>query len=343
MDDASTDRQPGAALAGAALAGAIDPTDADPADRTSAASVLEVRPEVAAALAAGAPVVALESTLISHGLPAPRNVEVALAAEAAVRREGAVPATVAVRGGRLLIGLSGDGIAALASAGSVAKASRHNLAAALESGAWAGTTVSATMIAAWLAGIRVFATGGIGGVHRGGESSLDISADLDELSRTPVLVVCAGPKSILDVGRTLEVLETRGVPVVGLGTDEVPGFFARSSGLALHIRVETPAEAAALARRHWGLGLGSGVLVMVPVPEAVALPRAEADAAIDRAIADAAAAGVHGPAATPWILARVAELTAGRSVTANVALIENDAAVAARIAVAMGQLAVGPA
>lgn len=314
-------------------------------------AVLRIAPEVAHALDAGAAVVALESTLISHGLPAPRNVEVALAAEAAVRREGAVPATVAVREGRLLVGLTGDEIDALAaaaargmaaasaeSAASVAKASRHNLAAALASGAWAGTTVSATMIAASLAGIRVFATGGIGGVHRGGESSLDISADLDELARTPVLVVCAGPKSILDVPRTLEVLETRGVPVIGLGTDEVPGFFARTSGLPLHIRVGSPGEAAAVAVRHWSLGLDSGVLVVVPVPEAAALPRDEADAAIARAIADAEVAGIHGPAATPWILARVAELTDGRSVAANVALIAHNATVAARIAVAIGSI-----
>jgi pseudouridylate synthase len=305
-------------------------------------AALRIAPEVAAALAVGSPVVALESTVISHGLPPPRNVEVALAAEAAVRREGAVPATSALHRRQLVVGLSGEEIdalaAAVAAAGpepSVAKASRHNLAAALESGAWAGTTVSATMIAAALAGIRVFATGGIGGVHRGGEASFDISADLDELARTPVLVVCSGPKSILDVARTLQVLETRGVPVVGLGTDEVPGFFARTSGLPLHIRVDSAAEAARLALRHWDLGLAGGVVVVVPVPEAAALPRDAADTAIDQAIADAEAAGIGGPAATPWILARVAELTDGRSVAANVALIEHNAAVAAQIAVAM--------
>jgi pseudouridine-5'-phosphate glycosidase len=310
--------------------------------RETREAVLRIVPEVAAALALGSPVVALESTLISHGLPPPRNVEVALMAEAAVRREGAVPATIAVHQGQLVVGLSTDEIDALAAdvatarpVGSVAKASRHNLAAALESGAWAGTTVSATMIAAALAGIRVFATGGIGGVHRGGEASLDISADLDELARTAVLVVCAGPKSILDVARTLEVLETQGVPVVGLGTDEVPGFFARTSGLPLHIHVDSAAEVAKLALRHWGLGLASGVLVVVPVPEAAALPRDVADTAIGQAIADAEAAGIRGPAATPWILARVAELTDGRSVAANVALIEHNAAVAAQIAAAM--------
>ena len=298
---------------------------------------LQIAPAVADALATGRPVVALESTLISHGLPAPRNVEVALAAEAAVRAEGAVPATIAVRDGRLLVGLSRTEIETLAAARDVVKASRHNLAAALGRPGWAGTTVSATMIAAHLAGIQVLATGGIGGVHRGGSASMDVSADLDELARTPVLVVCAGPKSILDVRLTLEVLETRGVPVLGLATDELPGFFSRSSGLQLQIRVETPAEAAALARRHWGLGLTTGIVVAVPVPEPAALPRAEADAAIDRAIAEAEAAGIHGPAATPWVLARVAELTDGRSIAANVALIEHDASVAARIAVALAE------
>ena len=307
----------------------------DPATAPSALAMLRMAPAVADALAAGRPIVALESTLITHGLPSPRNVEVALAAEAAVRREGAVPATIAVHGGRLVVGLTNDEIEALAAAGPVVKASRHNLAAALASDAWAGTTVSATMIAAKRAGIRVFATGGIGGVHRGGESSLDISADLDELVRTPVLVVCAGPKSILDVPRTLEVLETHGVPVVGLGTDEVPGFFARSSGIPVHIRVDSAEEAAALAVRHWDLGLGTGLLVTVPVPDVAALPRDEAEAAIARAIGEAETAGIQGPTATPWVLARVAELTDGRSVVANAALIEHDAAIGARIAVAM--------
>jgi pseudouridine-5'-phosphate glycosidase len=300
---------------------------------------LAISGEVAEALAAGRPVVALESTLITHGLPAPRNGAVALAAEAAVRREGATPATVAIRDGRILVGLSGDEIELLAAATDAVKASRHNLAAALGGTGWAGTTVSATMIAAHLAGIAVLATGGIGGVHRGGATSMDVSADLDELARTPVLVVCAGPKSILDARLTLEVLESRGVPVVGLATDELPGFFSRTSGLRLHLRVDTPAEAAALARRHWGLGLASGIVVTTPVPEAAALSPAEAGLAIERAIAEADAGGIHGPAATPWILARVAELTVGRSTAANVALIEHDAAVAARIAVALAERA----
>ena len=194
------------------------------------------------------------------------------------------------------------------------------------------------MIAAHAAGVRVFATGGIGGVHRGGERSFDISADLEELARTPVAVVCSGPKSILDTRLTLEYLETRGVPVVGCGTDELPGFFARESGLPAPMSVGTPAEAAALARRHWGLGLATGLVFAVPVPEAAALPRDEADAAIEQALAEADAAGIHGPAATPWVLRRVAELTDGRSVEANVALIEHNAEVAARIAVALAAL-----
>lgn len=307
--------------------------------RRAAGPPLVIATEVAAALAAGRPVVALESTLITHGLPAPLNLAVALAAEAAVRREGATPATIAIRGGRLLVGLSGAELALLAAATGALKASRHNLAAALGSTRWAGTTVSATMIAAHLAGIAVLATGGIGGVHRGAAASMDISADLAELAQTRVLVVCAGPKSILDASLTLEVLESRGVPVVGLATDELPGFFSRSSGLRLHMRVETPAQAAALARRHWALGLGGGIVIATPVPAAAALAPAEAGRAIERAIADADARGVHGPAATPWILARVAELTDGRSTAANVALIEHDAAVGARIAAALSDLA----
>ena len=291
--------------------------------------------DVAHALAAGRGVVALESTLISHGLPYPRNVEVARASEAAIRAQGAVPATVAVRFGRLAVGLRDEDLETLAKASEVIKASRHNLAYALGQPGWAATTVSATMIAAHAAGIRVFATGGIGGVHRGGAQSLDISADLEELARTPVAVICSGPKSILDARLTLEYLETRGVPVVGCGTDRLPGFYSRSSGLAAPLSVATPQEAAALATRHWELGLGSGLVFGVPVPEAAALPREEADRAIDAAVAGAEAAGVHGPAATPWILARVAELTEGRSMDANVALIVHNAEVAARIAVAL--------
>lgn len=333
--------------------------------------------DVRDAIAAGRPVVALESTLISHGLPWPRNLEVARASEAAVREGGAVPATVAVHDGALLVGMTDAWLEELARARDVPKASRQNLAAVLAQGGWAGTTVSATMIAASLAGIRVFATGGIGGVHRGalgtataarpsgmpgagtaagssgqgatsgaagpgpGASSapavatFDISADLDELARTQVLVVCSGPKSILDAALTLEYLETRGVPVIGFGTDEVAGFWSRESGLQVPVRCDAPADVAAIARRHWQVPRAGGMLVAVPVPREAALPRAEADQAIERAIGEAAAAGVRGPATTPWLLSRIAALTGGRSVAANVALIENNARVAADIAAAL--------
>lgn len=297
--------------------------------------LLLLDPAVAAALAAGRPVVALESTIVTHGLPYPANLDAARRSEDAVRAAGAVPATIAIADGRLRVGLDADALVALARADAPGKASRANLAALLGRPGWSGTTVAATMIAAARAGIRVFATGGIGGVHRGGESSMDISADLDELARTPVVVVCAGPKSILDVGRTLEVLETRGVPVVGYGTSVLPGFFSRESAWPVPVRVEDAQEAAALVRRHGALGLGSGVLVTVPVPEPDALPRAEAEAAIAEAVAWADAAGIHGPAATPAILARIAERTDGRSVRANLALIAQNAGVAAAIAAAL--------
>jgi pseudouridine-5'-phosphate glycosidase len=304
---------------------------------------LVVAPEVADALAHGRPVVALESTLISHGLPYPQNLEVASASEAAVREtDGAVPATVAIRDGRLLVGLDRASLEALATApaGSVRKAARPSLAVALAQGGWAGTTVSATMIAAASAGIPVFATGGIGGVHRGAldaigagaPASLDISSDLEELARTAMAVVCAGPKAILDVPATIEYLETRGVPVIAVGQAEVPGFFARSSGVPAPAAAADVDAAAGIVAAHLGLGLGSAVLVCVPVPSGVALPDKVARDAVDRAIADAEAAGVHGPALTPWLLARIAALTDGRSVRANTALIVNNARVAGQLA-----------
>ena len=276
--------------------------------------------------------VALESTLITHGFAAPLNLDAARRAEAAVRARGAEPATVAVRHGELMVGLDNDELEELARAPSARKASRATLAVAVAEGGWAGTTVSATMIAAALAGVRVFATGGIGGVHRGGARTLDISADLEELARTPVLVVCAGPKSVLDIDLTLEYLETRGVPVLGWQTLELAGFYARSSGRRLEGSVAGAADAARVASAHWAMVLGSGLLVCVPLPESAALPSEEAEAAIAQAVADADTAGAHGPAATPFVLARVAELTGGRSVTANLALIENNARVAADIA-----------
>jgi pseudouridylate synthase len=298
-------------------------------------SLLDVRPEVAEALSRGGAVVALESTLITHGLPHPHDLEAARRSEAAVRAAGALPATVALHAGRIRVGLDDRELEELAAARGALKVSRQNLAGALGHPGWGGTTVAATMIAAHLAGIEVFATGGIGGVHRGGQDSLDVSADLEELARTPVVVVCAGPKSILDVGLTLEVLETRGIPVVAWQGDEVAGFYSRGSGHPAPLRADDEHELAALVLRHRALGLSTGILVTVPLPEAAALPADELDAAIEQATREAAAEGVHGPASTPWVLARVADLTAGRTVAANVALIEQDARVAARIAVAL--------
>jgi pseudouridine-5'-phosphate glycosidase len=303
---------------------------------------LQVSPEVALALRDGRPVVALESTLISHGLPYPQNLDVATASEAAVRAAGAVPATVAVRDGRLLVGLDEAALRILATApaGSVRKAARPSLAVALAAGGWAATTVSATMIAAFAAGIAVFATGGIGGVHRGavgrvdgGPGTLDVSSDLEELGRTPMAVVCAGPKAILDVPATLEYLETRGVPVISVGQADLPGFFSRSSGLrAPNVAADLEA-AASVVQAHLGLGLGSSALVCVPVPEDEALPDDIAHDAVERAIHDADATAVTGPELTPWLLARIAELTGGASVRANTALIVNDAHIAGELAV----------
>jgi pseudouridine-5'-phosphate glycosidase len=310
------------------------------------ADLLDIQPEVAAALGEGRPVVALESTLISHGLPYPQNLEVASASEAAVRASGAVPATVAVHAGRLLVGLDPDALLALATApgGTVRKAARPSLAVALAGAGWAATTVSATMMAADAAGIRVFATGGIGGVHRGaltglgvGPATFDISSDLEELGRTAMAIVCAGPKAILDVPATLEYLETRGVPVIALGQPELPGFFARSSGIAAPASVPDIEAAAAIVATHLGLGSVGGVLVCVPVPESDALPDEVARAAVERAVTEAAQAGVGGPALTPWLLARIAALTDGASVRANTALIVNDARVAGALAVALSQ------
>jgi pseudouridine-5'-phosphate glycosidase len=305
---------------------------------------LDVSPEVSAALAEGRPVVALESTLISHGLPYPVNLEVAMGSEAAVRATGAVPATVAIHAGRLLVGLDAAALDALATAtaGSVRKAARPSLAAAIADGGWAATTVSATMIAAHAAGIRVFATGGIGGVHRGALAgtgpgatagpTFDISSDLEELGRTPMAVVCAGPKAILDVPATLEYLETRGVPVIAVGQTDLPGFFARSAGLLAPSSAPDIAAAASIVRMHLELGLGGAILVCVPVPEGDALPGDLARQAVEHAIAEAAAAGIGGPALTPWLLARIAVLTDGASLRANTALILNDASVAGELA-----------
>jgi pseudouridine-5'-phosphate glycosidase len=276
-------------------------------------TLLDIRPEVAAALAEGRPVVALESTLIAHGLPYPRNLETAKRAAARVRAAGAVPATVGVAGGRLTLGLDGIEIERFARSQTVVKVSRRDLAAVTVAGGDGATTVAATMIAAHLAGIGVMATGGIGGVHMGGERSLDVSADLAELARTPVAVVCAGAKVILDLPRTLEVLETQGVPVIGYATSELPAFYCRSSGLPLEARVDTPQAAAKL---H----------------EETALASEEMEAWIAQSIAAAEAAGIGGKRLTPFLLERIAELSGGRSLEANLALIEANAELAGRIA-----------
>ena len=293
---------------------------------------LDIAPEVAAALAAGKPVVALESTLISHGMPYPQNVETALRVEAAVRACGAVPATIAILDGRLKAGLSAQEIEHLGSMGrSIAKASRRDMALLLARKADGACTVAATMIIAAMAGIKVFATGGIGGVHRGATETLDISADLEELSRTPVMVICAGPKAILDLPLTLEYLETKGVPVIGYGTSELPAFYTRTSGLSVDGRVDSPQELAAAFRAQCDLQLG-GMLVCNPIPEAYAMEPARIQSAIEQALAECKAQDIHGKEITPFLLARISELTGGDSLSANIELILNNARLAAQTA-----------
>jgi pseudouridine-5'-phosphate glycosidase len=300
---------------------------------------LDLSPEVEAAVAEGRPVVALESTIISHGMPFPRNVETALRVEAAVREAGSVPATVAVLGGRLKAGLSQAEISRLGASGrDVAKASRRDLPRLVADRADGATTVAATMIIASLAGIRVFATGGIGGVHRGAERSWDVSADLEELARTEVAVVCAGAKSILDLGLTLEYLETKGVPVIGWRTDEFPAFYTSESGLRLEERADDAATIARRAKAKWELGLGGGIVVANPVPKEFSMERQAIGAAIEAALAEAAAAGVKGKDVTPFLLAKVKELTGGESLEANIALVLNNARLAAAIALEYSRL-----
>ena len=297
---------------------------------------LDVSPEVAAALAAGKPVVALESTIISHGMPYPKNVETALRVEAEIRANGAVPATIAIIGGRLKAGLSESEIEYLGRTGrSVAKVSRRDLPVIVARRADGATTVATTMLIAHMAGIRVFATGGIGGVHRGAETTMDISADLEELAQTPVMVVCAGAKAILDLKLTLEVLETKGVPVIGFGTDELPAFYTRESGLKVDARADTPAELAVIFDAQRGMGLKGGMLVTNPIPAEYAMPKDVIDAAIEQALAEAAAQGVHGKESTPFLLARVSELTGGDSLESNIQLVYNNAALASDVAAAL--------
>lgn len=300
---------------------------------------LRLAPEVRDALATGRPVVALESTVIAHGLPRPTNLTVARAMEAAVRAEGAVPATIALLDGQIVIGLSDAELERLATTTElVAKASRRGLAVALAQKTLAATTVAGTLACASLAGIRVFATGGIGGVHRGAAQSFDISADVIELGRAPVVTVCAGIKAILDLPLTLEYLETQGVPVIGAQTDELPAFYCRASGLRVPYRAEMPSEIAAIARAQWESGLGGGLLVTCPIPEADALPESVFADALAQAEREAADAHVTGPAITPFLLARIGALTEGTSIAANRALLLNNATWAARVAVALARV-----
>ena len=295
---------------------------------------LDVSPEVAEAVKQNRPVVALESTIISHGMPYPQNVETALKVEAIVRENGAVPATIAILGGRLKVGLNRDEIEYLGKKGhDVNKASRRDLAVLISRGEDGATTVTTTMMLAHMAGVKIFATGGIGGVHRGAETTMDVSADLEELGRTPVMVVCAGAKSILDLGLTLEYLETRGVPVIGYGTEELPAFYTRKSGFPVDYRLDTPAQVAAAFQASLDLGLTAGMLVTNPIPEAYAMDPAVISAAIEKAVAQAKEQGIHGKETTPFLLAAIKDLTGGDSLDSNIQLVYNNATLAAKTAV----------
>lgn len=284
----------------------------------------------------GSSIVALESAVITHGLPRPTNHELAANMEADIRAEGAMPATIALLEGRVKVGLSAAELEKLANLDGTRKISPRDFGIALANQLSGGTTVAATLHVAHQAGIRVFATGGIGGVHRG--STFDISADLPQLGKTPVLVVCAGAKSILDLPATREVLETQGVPVIGYQTDDFPAFYTRSSGLPVDYRVDSPEEAAALATQSWEAGIQSAILLVVPPPAETAMPEAQMEEAVSAAIAEAERLGIHGAATTPFLLQRVSEITKGESLTANVALLRNNARVAAKVAVAMASL-----
>lgn len=298
---------------------------------------LSLSAEVALALTEGKPVVALESTIISHGMPFPQNLETAQLLESEVRAAGAVPATIALMDGKICIGLDENKLHQLATQ-EVAKVSRRDMPVILATGAMGATTVAATMICAAMAGIRVFATGGIGGVHRGGETSMDVSADLTELAQTPVAVVCAGAKSILDLGRTLEVLETGGVPVLGYGTDVFPAFYTRESDFGVDARVDDPGMLAKILHTKWALGLGGGVLVANPVPKDDAMEPEAINGVIEQALCEADANDIKGKDVTPFLLNRVKQLTGGSSLRANIALVRNNARVAGELAVALSKL-----
>ncbi len=300
---------------------------------------LDVNPEVAAAVAEGRPVVALESTIISHGMPYPQNVETALQVEQIIRDNGAVPATIAILGGRLKAGLTPEEIEYLGKTGTnVTKASRRDIAVLISRGMDGATTVTTTMMIAHMAGISIFATGGIGGVHRGAETTMDISADLEELAHTPVMVICAGAKSILDLGLTLEYLETKGVPVIGYGTSELPAFYTRKSGFSVDYRMDTPEELAALLKVQKDMPHAGGILVTNPIPEEYSMDHEVINRAIDEAINAANAEGIHGKATTPYLLAKVKDLTGGDSLNSNIRLVFNNAALAAKTAAAYCKL-----
>ncbi len=300
---------------------------------------LSISPEVKKALDEGRPVVALESTIISHGMPYPQNVETALKVEQTIREGGATPATIAIIGGRLKAGCTPEEIEYLGKKGqAVTKASRRDLPVLVARGDDGATTVTTTMIIAAMAGIKVFATGGIGGVHRGAETTMDISADLEELAQTPVMVICAGAKSILDLGLTLEYLETKGVPVIGYGTEELPAFYTRGSGFKVDYRLDTPEQLAEAFQAKLSMGLRGGMLVTNPIPEEYSMPAEVINKAIDEAVAEANRLGIRGKESTPFLLAKIKDLTGGDSLAANIQLVLNNARLAAKTAAALATL-----
>lgn len=299
---------------------------------------LDINPEVAQALKEGKPVVALESTIISHGMPYPKNVETALEVERIVRENGAVPATIAIIKGRIKVGVTREELEFLGTGKNILKTSRRDLPIILAKGLDGATTVATTMIAAELAGIKLFVTGGIGGVHRGAQETFDISADLQELAHTNVAVVCAGAKSILDIGLTLEYLETNGVPVLGFGTDEMPAFYTRKSGFGVDYRVDAPAEVASAAKAKWDLGLNGGMVIANPIPEQYQMDYDTITNAIESALKEAEEKGVKGKETTPFLLAKVKEITGGASLESNIQLVYNNARVGSKIAVELANL-----
>ena len=299
---------------------------------------LSITPEIKEALEAGKPVVALESTILSHGMPYPENVEFAHKVEEIVRGEGAIPATTAIIGGKLKVGLNSEELEIMCKADGVGKVSRRDVAVYLATGKTGATTVATTMIIAAMAGIKVFATGGIGGVHRGAQETFDISADLQELAKTPVGVVCAGAKSILDIGLTLEYLETMGVPVLGMGTDDFSAFYCRKSGYKVDFNVESPEMAANILHTKWEAGMEGGAVLANPIPQEYELDFDEMEGVINKALAMAKEQGIHGKATTPFLLSHIKDLTHGVAFASNVQLAYNNARMASKIAVAMTKL-----